>query len=52
MHELPFCIGYLDSTEIKLAEAPVKNQEAYFSRKYQYSIKLQVSRNQFLNQIF
>lgn len=41
-HELPLCIGYIDGTEIKLAEAPVVDHEAYFSRNHIYSIKAQV----------
>ncbi|XP_037942584.1 protein ALP1-like [Teleopsis dalmanni] len=40
--ELPFCIGYIDESEIKLAEKPSNNHEAYFSRQRIYSIKLQV----------
>ena len=40
--ELPFCIGYIDGTEIKLAEAPCKNHEAFHSRTRIYSVKVQV----------
>lgn len=40
MHELRGCIGYIDATEIKLAESPIKDQEFYFSRKKQYSIEM------------
>ncbi|XP_055543804.1 uncharacterized protein LOC129729319 [Wyeomyia smithii] len=40
-HELPHCIGYVDGTEIKLAEKPVTDPEAYFSRKHMYSLKVQ-----------
>lgn len=40
-HEMPGCVGHVDGSEIKLAEAPVKNHELYFSRKRQYSIKMQ-----------
>ncbi|KAL7725065.1 hypothetical protein ACLKA6_010339 [Drosophila palustris] len=40
-HELPECIGYVDGTEIKLAEKPLQDPESYFSRKQQYSLKLQ-----------
>ncbi|XP_037929005.1 protein ALP1-like [Teleopsis dalmanni] len=40
-NELPFCIGYIDGTEIKIADAPQINQEKYFSRNHIYSIKLQ-----------
>lgn len=32
---------YLDGSEIKLADAPVHHHEDYFSRKSQYSIKIQ-----------
>lgn len=39
--ELPQCIGYVDGCEIKLAEKPTEDPECYFSRKQQYSIKLQ-----------
>lgn len=39
--ELPYCIGYLDGSEIKLAEKPAVDPESYFSRKQQYSIKIQ-----------
>lgn len=42
LHELPGCIGYVDGTEIKLAESPIKDHEFYFSRKKQYSIKMQI----------
>lgn len=40
-NELPYCVGYLDGTEIKLAEAPVDEAESYFSRKSIYSLKAQ-----------
>lgn len=40
-HELPGCIGYLDGTEIRLSDAPSNNHETFFSRKHQYSIKMQ-----------
>ncbi|XP_036334867.1 uncharacterized protein LOC118745527 [Rhagoletis pomonella] len=39
MHELPGCIGYVDGSEIRLAEAPVKNHELYFSRKSSIPLK-------------
>ncbi|XP_049311304.1 uncharacterized protein LOC125778329 [Bactrocera dorsalis] len=42
MKELPGCIGYVDGTEIRLAESPSKDHELYFSRKKQYAIKMQV----------
>lgn len=41
-HELPFCIGYVDGTEIRLAEKPTTDSESYFTRKHQYALKLQV----------
>lgn len=40
-HEMPGCVGYIDGSEIKLAEAPTKNHELYFSRKRHYAIKMQ-----------
>ncbi|XP_065356325.1 uncharacterized protein LOC135950720 [Calliphora vicina] len=40
-HELPHCIGYVDGTEIKLAEKPLDDPESYFSRKHIYSLKVQ-----------
>ncbi|XP_067633653.1 putative nuclease HARBI1 isoform X1 [Eurosta solidaginis] len=39
--ELPHCIGYVDGTEIKLAEKPLDDPEAYFFRKHVYSLKAQ-----------
>ncbi|XP_049301863.1 uncharacterized protein LOC125775375 [Bactrocera dorsalis] len=39
--ELPHCIGYVDGTEIKLAEKPSDDPESYFSRKHVYSLKVQ-----------
>lgn len=42
-HELPYCIGYVDGTEIKLSETPVTNGVQYFSRKHIYSMKLQIT---------
>lgn len=41
MHELPHCIGYVDGSEIKLAETPLYDSESYFSRKHIYSLKVQ-----------
>lgn len=41
MHELPHCIGYIDGSEIKLAEKPMYDSESYFSRKHIYSMKIQ-----------
>ncbi|XP_050322655.1 uncharacterized protein LOC126754590 [Bactrocera neohumeralis] len=40
--ELPFCIGYIDGTEIKLAESPIEDHTSYFSRNHIYSIKAQI----------
>lgn len=40
-HELPNCMGYLDGCEIRLSYAPYPNHNAYFSRKSQYSNKIQ-----------
>ncbi|XP_050340844.1 uncharacterized protein LOC126767356 [Bactrocera neohumeralis] len=39
--ELPNCVGYVDGIEIPLAEKPSQDPEAYFSRKHQYSVKVQ-----------
>lgn len=39
--EMPGCVGYIDGSEIKLSEAPVKNHELFFSRKRQYALKVQ-----------
>ncbi|XP_054083341.1 putative nuclease HARBI1 [Zeugodacus cucurbitae] len=41
LSELPHCVGYVDGTEIKLAEKPTVDCEAYFSRKHIYSLKAQ-----------
>lgn len=41
MNELPYCIGYIDGSEVKLAEKPLYDPESYFSRKHIYSLKLQ-----------
>lgn len=41
--ELPFCIGYVDGTEVKLAETPLTNAVQYFSRKHIYSMKVQIT---------
>lgn len=41
LNELPNCIGYLDGTEIRLAERPCRDPDSYYSRKQQFSIKLQ-----------
>lgn len=40
-NELPNCIGYIDGTEVKLAEKPFYDAESYFSRKHIYSLKVQ-----------
>ncbi|XP_036329420.1 putative nuclease HARBI1 [Rhagoletis pomonella] len=39
--ELPHCVGYVDDTEVKLAEKPSEDLESYFSRKHMYSLKAQ-----------
>lgn len=39
--ELPHCVGYVDGTEVKLAEKPIDDPESYFSRKHIYSLKVQ-----------
>ncbi|XP_039949710.1 protein ALP1-like [Bactrocera tryoni] len=39
--EMPGCIGYIDGSELKLAEATAKNHELFYSRKRQYAIKMQ-----------
>ncbi|XP_017470265.1 PREDICTED: uncharacterized protein LOC108361965 [Rhagoletis zephyria] len=41
LHELPYCIGYVDGTEVKLAEKPFQDPKAYFSRKHIYTLKVQ-----------
>lgn len=41
-HEMPFCIGYVDGTEVRLAEKPFIDSDSYLSRKQQYSIKAQI----------
>lgn len=41
--ELPYCIGYVDGTEFKLAETPIDTPLDYFSRKHIYSIKAQIT---------
>lgn len=38
---MPGCIGYIDGSEVSLAESPTKRHQLYWSRKRQYSIKLQ-----------
>jgi len=40
-HELPYCIGYIDGSKIKLFEKPPKNHEVYYSRHRIYSVKMQ-----------
>lgn len=39
--EMPHCIGYIDGSEIKLAERPCCDPDSYYSRKQNFSIKLQ-----------
>lgn len=41
IHKLPQCIGYLDGTEIKLAERPCVDPDSFYSRKQHFSIKAQ-----------
>src|ERR1700712_4172711 len=43
LNEMPDCIGYLDGTEIRLAERPCRDPYSYYSRKQQFSIKMQNS---------
>lgn len=43
--ELPFCIGYKDGAEFKLAETPIHNLLDYFFRKHKYSVKAQTASN-------
>lgn len=40
--EQPFCIRYIDGTEIKWAESPIKDHTSYFSRNHIYSIRAQL----------
>lgn len=39
--EMPHCVGYIDGSEIKLAERPCTDPDSYYSRKQNFSIKLQ-----------
>lgn len=41
-HEMPHCIGYLDGTELKLAEKPYEDPDSYLSRKQHHSVKAQI----------
>lgn len=41
LDELPNCIGYLDGTEIKLAEKPCRDPDSYYSRKQNFCCKMQ-----------
>lgn len=41
-NELPHCIGYVDGTELRLAEKPCEDPDSYLSRKQQYAIKAQI----------
>jgi len=41
LDELPFCIGYVNGSDLSLAEKPVEDAESYYSRKQRYSIKMQ-----------
>ena len=40
------CVGYLDGSEIRLRDRPMKDPEAYFSRKKIYGFNLQAICNQ------
>lgn len=40
-HEMPHCIGYVDGSEVKLAERPSKDADSYYSRKQNFSLKIQ-----------
>nr|XP_024219985.1 putative nuclease HARBI1 [Halyomorpha halys] len=42
LDELPHCIGYVDGTEIALAEKPSIDPDSYYSRKQQFSLKAQI----------
>lgn len=39
----PGCIGMVDGTEIKLSDKPQQNHEVYYSRKSDYSLKVQIT---------
>lgn len=41
-HEMPHCIGYVDGTELKLAEKPYEDPDSYLSRKQHHSVKAQI----------
>lgn len=41
-HELPHCFGYVDGSEVALAEKPTQDPEAFYSRKQRYALKMQV----------
>lgn len=41
MNELMFCIGYLDGTEVKLAEKPLYDSESYFGHGYKPASRMQ-----------
>lgn len=40
--ELKGCLGYVDGTDIPLAEAPSENKEVYWSRKKKYCLQAQI----------
>ncbi|XP_034486475.1 protein ANTAGONIST OF LIKE HETEROCHROMATIN PROTEIN 1-like [Drosophila innubila] len=40
--ELPHCVGYIGTSEIKLFEKPIENHKVYLSRQRIYSVKLQI----------
>lgn len=43
LSEMPQCIGYVDGTEIRIAEKPVVYSDSFLSRKQIYSLKVQVT---------
>ena len=45
MHELPYCVGYLDGTEVRLFEAPCKNHALLKTRLFK-KCYLKVKRGQ------
>lgn len=42
-NEFPNCVAYVDGTEIRLSERPLIDPESYFSRKSNYSVKIQIT---------
>lgn len=43
LNEMPNCIGYVDGTEVKLAERPENDPDSYLSRKQIHSLKVQIT---------